>query len=128
MGCHPLSVVTAITAQDTAGVAGVQPVDPGLGRPAGAAVLADMAVGAFKIGMLATRANAAAIAAVLDEHPASRWCSIPCLPRAAATRSGRRNVAGALAELLVPRSHGGHARTASRRAASRPRPTSARRR
>jgi hydroxymethylpyrimidine/phosphomethylpyrimidine kinase len=34
LGCHPLSVVTAITVQDTAGVEGVLPVDAEwVGRP-----------------------------------------------------------------------------------------------
>ena len=28
MGCHPLSIVTAITVQDTAGVDEVMPLDP----------------------------------------------------------------------------------------------------
>ena len=27
MGCHPLSVITALTVQDTAGVEGVLPID-----------------------------------------------------------------------------------------------------
>ena len=40
----------------------------------------------------ATRANAAAIAAVLDDTRTSRWCSIPCSPRAGATRSATEDM------------------------------------
>jgi hydroxymethylpyrimidine/phosphomethylpyrimidine kinase len=42
MGCHPLSVVTAITAQDTAGVAGVHPVAADWVARQARLVLADM--------------------------------------------------------------------------------------
>ncbi len=103
LGCHPLSVVTAITAQDTAGVAGVQPVAPDWVARQARTVLADMAVGAVKIGMVATRANAAAIAAVLDEHPGLPVVLDPVLASGRGDPLGTEDAAGALAELLVPR-------------------------
>ena len=66
-------------------------------------VLADMPVGAFKIGMVATRENAAAIAAVIDEHPAIPVVLDPVLASGRGDPLGTGDVATALVELLVPR-------------------------
>ena len=52
MGCHPLSIVTAITVQDTSGVDDVQPVDADWVADQARAVLEDMPVAAFKIGLV----------------------------------------------------------------------------
>ncbi len=102
-GCHPLSVVTALTAQDTAGVAAIQPVAADWVSRQAQVVLADMAVGAFKIGMVATRANAAAIAAVLTAHPEVPVVLDPVLASGRGDPLGTGDIATALAELLVPR-------------------------
>lgn len=104
MGCHPLSVVTAITAQDTAGVAGVQPVSAEWVARQAQVVLADMPVSAFKIGMVATCENAAAIAAVLAEHREVPVVLDPVLAAGRGDPLGTGDIAAALAELLVPRS------------------------
>jgi len=103
LGCHPLSVVTAITAQDTAGVAGLRPVDADWVARQARQILADVPVGAFKIGMVATRENAAAIAAVLAEHPAVPVVLDPVLASGRGDALGTGDLAPALAELLVPR-------------------------
>ena len=103
MGCHPLSVVTAITAQDTAGVAGTQPVAADWVARQARTVLADIPVNAFKIGMVATPENALAIAAVIDEHPAIPVVLDPVLASGRGDPLGTGDVAAALAELLVPR-------------------------
>jgi hydroxymethylpyrimidine/phosphomethylpyrimidine kinase len=103
MGCHPLSVVTAITAQDTAGVAAVHPVAADWVARQARVVLADMPVSAIKIGMVATRENAAAIAAVIDEHPALPVVLDPVLASGRGDPLGVGDIAAALAELLLPR-------------------------
>src|SRR3954465_15349770 len=69
MGCHPLSVVTALTVQDTHGVASLDPVDAGRVRMQAERLLADMRVAAFKLGVLGSAANVAAIARILADHP-----------------------------------------------------------
>ena len=51
MGCHPLTIVTALTVQDTLGVEGVFPVDSDLLSDQARCVLEDMTVDAFKIGL-----------------------------------------------------------------------------
>jgi hydroxymethylpyrimidine/phosphomethylpyrimidine kinase len=55
MGCHALSVVTAITVQDTVGVEGVLPLDAEWVADQARCVLEDMPVTVFKLGVLGQR-------------------------------------------------------------------------
>jgi len=72
MGAYGASVVTALTAQNTLGVQGILPVDPGFVREQMDSVFADLAVDAVKVGMLGT---AEVIHAVADglERWRPRW-------------------------------------------------------
>ncbi|HEX8374534.1 MAG TPA: bifunctional hydroxymethylpyrimidine kinase/phosphomethylpyrimidine kinase [Geminicoccaceae bacterium] len=54
LGVYGCSVVTALTAQNTLGVQGIFPVDPGFVREQMDSVFSDLAVDAVKIGMLGT--------------------------------------------------------------------------
>src|SRR5262245_2618857 len=67
-GCHPLSVITGLTVQDTRGVHSLRAVGAGLVAEQARALLADFTVSAFKLGVLGSAANAAAIADILAEH------------------------------------------------------------
>ena len=69
LGCHPASVLTALTAQDTRGVEALIAVEQGWVERQARCVLADLPVAAFKIGVLGSAANAAVIAAILAEYP-----------------------------------------------------------
>jgi hydroxymethylpyrimidine/phosphomethylpyrimidine kinase len=69
LGCHPLSVVTALTVQDTRGVESIDAVDAALVERQAAALLAETKVAAFKLGVLGSQANARAIAAIVASHP-----------------------------------------------------------
>ena len=69
MGCHPLSVLTALTVQDTHGVRRLEAVDAALVAEQAQCLLAELPVAAFKIGVFASAANARTIAAVLAAHP-----------------------------------------------------------
>jgi hydroxymethylpyrimidine/phosphomethylpyrimidine kinase len=68
-GCHPLSVLTAITVQDTSGVESLHAVEPSRVADQARYLLADLRVAAFKLGVLGSAGNAAAIAQVLAAHP-----------------------------------------------------------
>src|SRR3954464_3511005 len=68
LGCHPLSVVTALTVQDTSGVERVLAIEPQWVSGQARTVLAEMRVAAFKIGVVGSAHNAAAIAEILAEH------------------------------------------------------------
>lgn len=69
LGCHPATVVTAVTAQDTANIKQFSAVEPELVIAQARAVLEDMPVAAVKVGMLATGAIVSAIATILDDYP-----------------------------------------------------------
>jgi len=69
LGCHPLSVLTALTAQDTRGVHGVQAVEGAWVEAQARRLLEDIPVDAFKIGVLASAANVEAVARTLEKHP-----------------------------------------------------------
>ena len=67
LGCHPAAVVTAVTAQDTAGIKEFALVDPELVVAQARAILEDMPVAAIKTGMLGSRAVVGAVANILDD-------------------------------------------------------------
>ena len=69
LGCHPLSVVTGLTVQDTRGVQGLIAIDSALVERQARRVLEDIPVAAFKLGVLGSSANARSVAAILAEYP-----------------------------------------------------------
>ena len=69
MGCHPLSVITAITVQDSLGVEGVLAIDSDWVADQARRLLEDMPVDAFKIGVLGSVENIAAIAEIVSDYP-----------------------------------------------------------
>ena len=103
LGCHPLSVVTAVTVQDTAGVEAVQAIDASWVARQARALLADMRVCAFKVGMVGSPENAAAIARVVAEHPEVPLVLDPVLASGRGDPLASAEVVTALLERLVPR-------------------------
>lgn len=69
MGCHAAPIVTAITVQDTQHVKEYHAVDATLVIAQARAVLEDMPVSAFKIGMVGSVLNAEAIHTILRDYP-----------------------------------------------------------
>src|SRR5947199_102442 len=67
MGCHPLSVITAITVQDTMGVEGVMPVDADWVADQARCLLEDMPVDAFKIGVLGSIEVISVVAEIISD-------------------------------------------------------------
>jgi hydroxymethylpyrimidine/phosphomethylpyrimidine kinase len=102
LGCHPLSVVTAITVQDTTGVAGVQAVDASWVAQQARALLADVRARAFKVGMVGSPENAAVIAEVVTEYPALPLVLDPVLASGRGDTLASAEVVTALLERLVP--------------------------
>jgi len=68
-GCHPLSVLTGVTVQDTRGVESLLAIEPALVERQARRVLEDIPVAAFKLGVLGSAGNARIIAALLAEQP-----------------------------------------------------------
>jgi hydroxymethylpyrimidine/phosphomethylpyrimidine kinase len=67
-GCHPLSVVTALTVQDTLGVERLHAVESALVADQARCLLADFTVAAFKLGVLGSAQNVEAVAQILAAH------------------------------------------------------------
>ena len=103
MGCHPLSVLTAITVQDTLGVEGVQPLDAEWVADQARCLLEDMPVDAFKIGVLGSVENIAAIAEILSDYPDVPLVLDPVLASGRGDELATDEMLNALRELLLPR-------------------------
>lgn len=104
MGCHPLSVVTAITVQDTSGVDDVLPIDPEWVVDQARAMLEDVPVAAFKIGMLGSVENIAAIAEVMADYPDIPLVLDPVLASGRGDELVNDDMLDAMCELLIPQS------------------------
>ena len=102
MGCHPLSVVTALTVQDTLGLESVQPVDAESVTEQARCVLEDMPVDAFKVGALGSVENVAAVAEILSDYPDVPLVLDPVLVSARGDELAGDDMVRAIAELLVP--------------------------
>ncbi|HSN41912.1 MAG TPA: bifunctional hydroxymethylpyrimidine kinase/phosphomethylpyrimidine kinase [Burkholderiales bacterium] len=102
MGCHPLSCVTAITIQDTMGVEDVMPIDPEWVADQARAVLEDMPVAAFKIGMLGSIETIAFIAEVVSDYPEIPLILDPVLASGRGDELATDEMVQGLRELLVP--------------------------
>ena len=102
MGCHPLSVLTAITVQDTMGVEGVQALDAEWVADQARCLLEDMPVDAFKIGVLGSVENIAAIAEILSDYPDVPLILDPVLASGRGDELSSEEMTHALRELLLP--------------------------
>ena len=102
MGCHPLSVVTAITIQDTMGVEEVMPIDAEWVADQARCVLEDMPVAAFKIGLLGSTENISAIAEVVSDYPEIPLVLDPVLASGRGDELVTEEMISALRELLIP--------------------------
>jgi len=103
LGCHPLSVVTALTVQDTRGVASIDAVDAALVERQAAALLAELKVAAFKLGVLGSEANARAVAAIVARHPRVPLVVDPVLASGRGDALASDALIAALLEAIMPR-------------------------
>jgi hydroxymethylpyrimidine/phosphomethylpyrimidine kinase len=102
MGCHPLSVITAITVQDTAGVEDVLALDPEWVTDQARAVLEDMPVHVFKMGMLGSVEIITAIAEVISDYPNIPLVLDPVLASGRGDELASDDMVMAMRELLLP--------------------------
>ncbi|MBI4743064.1 MAG: bifunctional hydroxymethylpyrimidine kinase/phosphomethylpyrimidine kinase [Betaproteobacteria bacterium] len=102
MGCHALSVVTALTVQDTGGVDSVLAVDSEWVENQARALLEDMPVAAFKIGLMGSVENIAAIAEILSDYPDVPLVLDPVLASGRGDELASEDMISALRELLLP--------------------------
>jgi hydroxymethylpyrimidine/phosphomethylpyrimidine kinase len=103
MGCHPLSVVTAITVQDTLGVEGIQVLDAEWVSDQARCLLEDMPIDAFKIGVLGSLEIIAAIAEIVSDYPDVPLVLDPVLASGRGDEFATEEMTDAIRELLLPR-------------------------
>lgn len=102
MGCHVLTVVTAITVQDTIGVEGMMALEPDWVADQARCVLEDMPVAAFKLGVLGSVENAEAIAEVVSDYPDVPMVLDPMLASGRGDEFATDELIGAMREMLFP--------------------------
>ena len=102
MGCHTAPVITVITVQDTQDIKGYVPVDPVLLVQQSRAVLEDIAVSVFKIGMLGSVEIVEAIHTVLTDYPDVPVVLDPVLASGNGTQLADDELVDAMVTLLFP--------------------------
>ena len=102
MGCHPVSVITALTIQDSLGVEAVQPIDAEWVADQARCLLEDMPIDAFKIGAMGSVENIAAIAEILADYPDVPLVLDPLVASGSADEPGNEAMLHALIEMILP--------------------------
>lgn len=103
LACHGTTVVTALTVQDTHGVQRAQALDAEWLEQQAHALLADLPVAAFKLGVLASTANVAAVAGILAGHPHVPVVFDPVLASGRGEVLANDDVLAAMRAMLLPR-------------------------
>jgi hydroxymethylpyrimidine/phosphomethylpyrimidine kinase len=103
LGVYGASVIAALTAQNTMGVAAVHAVPPDFVAAQMDAVFSDLAAGAVKIGMLGDAGVIAAVAAGLDRHRQTRVVLDPIMVASSGRRLLAPDAVAALRKELLPR-------------------------
>jgi hydroxymethylpyrimidine/phosphomethylpyrimidine kinase len=102
MGCHPLTVVTALTVQDTAGVDGILAIDSEWVADQARMLLEDVPVAAFKLGMLGSPESIAAIAEILADYPDIPVVLDPVLASGRGDELASEDMIAAMRDMLIP--------------------------
>ncbi len=102
MGCHPLSVITAITVQNTSGVEGIQAIDADWVSDQARAILEDIPIAAFKLGVMGSAENIAAIAEIVSDYPEIPLIFDPVLSSARGDEFADEEALDAMREMIIP--------------------------
>jgi hydroxymethylpyrimidine/phosphomethylpyrimidine kinase len=104
MGCHGLSVTTAILIGDTTGIEDVQDIDADWVADQARVLLEDMQVSAFKIGYPGSLESIAAIAEIMSDYPDIPLVLDPFPSSLPEPAEEGEEMLVAMRELLVPQS------------------------
>lgn len=102
LGCHPLSVVTAVTVQDSVGVEDFLPMEADWVIDQARRVLEDMPVAALKVGMLGSVEVALAVAEVASDYPELPLILDPVLASGRGDELTTEHVMSAIKQALLP--------------------------
>lgn len=105
LGVYGMSVITAVTAQNTCGVTDIQAISPHIVKAQLEAVLSDISCDATKIGMLFSSHHIRAIIDILDKYSPRFIILDPVLVSTSGHRLyGEDNMVTTMKEMLFPRS------------------------
>ena len=102
MGAQAAPVITALTVQDTQNVQRLVPVESSLVVEQARAVLEDMPVAAFKIGLIGSVENIEAIHSILHDYPEIPVVLDPILRAGGGSHLSGEEMQAAMRELLFP--------------------------
>ena len=102
LGCHPLSVITAVTVQDTRSVENFWVMDAEQVSDQARFLLEDMPVSVFKVGMIGSVENAAVIAEIAADYPDVPLILDPVLASGGGDELAREELCEAIRDLLLP--------------------------
>ena len=102
MGCHTAPVITSLTIQDTQDIQGYVPIDASLLVQQARAVLEDMPIAAFKIGMLGSVEVIEAVHTVLIDYPDIPVILDPVLIAGGGNEIADEEMIDAITTLLLP--------------------------
>jgi hydroxymethylpyrimidine/phosphomethylpyrimidine kinase len=101
-GCHPVTVITSLTVQDTIDISSLIPIDDDIVIQTARAVLEDIPVAAFKIGLLGSVDVIEAVHTILYDYPDVPVVMDPVLASGAGTSLADDEVIDAMTSLLFP--------------------------
>ncbi len=102
MGCHTAPIITSLTIQDTQDIQGYVPIDASLLVQQARAVLEDMPVAAFKIGMLGSVEVIEAVHTILTDYADIPVILDPVLVAGSGTEISDEEMIDAITTLLLP--------------------------
>ncbi|PIE83192.1 MAG: hydroxymethylpyrimidine/phosphomethylpyrimidine kinase [Candidatus Contendobacter odensis] len=102
LSCHAAPVITALTVQNTHNVLALIPVTPDQLLAQAQALLDDMPIAAFKIGVIGNTDNALALHTLLNTYPAIPVVLDPVLAAGGGTELANAALIEAIQRLLLP--------------------------
>jgi len=102
LGCHPLSVITAITVQDTVGVDDFLVMEADWVNDQARFLLEDIPVLVFKIGMLGSVENVAVVSQLIADYPDVPVVLDPVLRSGGGHELADDDLIAAMRDLLIP--------------------------
>lgn len=102
LGCHPLSVITALTVQDSANVHDIMVIDADWVHDQARLLLEDMPIAAFKVGMIGSVENVAVIAQLAADYPDVPLILDPVLASGGGDEFADEDLISAIRDMLLP--------------------------
>jgi len=102
LGCYGMSVITALTAQNTTGVTGIHPVPPSFAKEQIQAVLSDIGADAVKIGMLYSAELIETVARQLKKYNIKKIVLDPVMVAQSGDRLLQDDAIDALKRFIIP--------------------------